>query len=60
MVGYKIMVLFFSHTQEFYNSIGRLIFSSDMSRVIIPPFAVNLKKEKEKKKVEVSYRNKKI
>ena len=32
---------FFSHTQEFYNSIGRLIFSADMSRVIIPSFAVN-------------------
>ena len=41
---------FFSHSQEFYISIGRSIFSSDMSRVIIPSFAVNLKKEKKKRK----------
>lgn len=30
-----------SHSQEFYNSIGKSMFSTDMSKIIIPSFAVN-------------------
>ena len=30
-----------SHSQEFYNSIGKSMFSIDMSKIIIPSLAVN-------------------